>query len=209
MSTELTAEREAQLVAAAKAGDYDAFAALVDAHADGVYALAMRIVRQAQDAEDVVQTAFIKALENLAGFREEARFGTWLHRIAANTALKLLRKRKGLPLAAPLGGGTDDDALPLPERIADWRADVGRRLEQSEFRRLLEQAIGELDEKYRLVFILRDIEELSVKETAEQLGLTPSNVKVRLMRARLQLREKLTEAFGGDPTQVGQGAGHG
>lgn len=195
-----TTDEQAALVARARAGDYDAFAALVDAHAGGVYALARRIVRQDQDAEDVVQTAFIAALEHLDGFREDASFKTWLHRIATNAALKVLRKRRGLPLAAPLGGtGDEDQPLPMPERIADWRADVGRAVENREFRALLEDAIDRLDEKYRLVFILRDIEELNVKETADQLGITESNVKVRLMRARLQLREVLSRALGVGP----------
>ncbi len=186
---------EAALVARAQAGDYEAFERLVDAHADRLYGLAMRICRRTEDAEDVVQTTCLKALENLASFRGEAAFGTWLHRIAANTALKILRKRRGLPLAAPIGG-TDDEPLPEPQFVARWQDNVDQVVERREFRRELEQALDDLDEKYRLVFVLRDIEELSVKETAEQMGLTESNVKVRLMRARLMLREKLTELFG-------------
>lgn len=190
---------ESDLIARAKAGDYEAFEMLVDAHAQPMYALAMRIVRQPHDAEDVVQTAFLNALKHLKSFREEASFGTWIRRITTNTALKLLRKRRGLPMAPTGGDANEDDSIPLPERIADWRADVNQQVQRREFRQLLEQAIDSLDEKYRLVFILRDLEELSIRETAEELGLTESNVKIRLMRARMQLRERLTEFFAEGP----------
>ncbi len=186
---------EARLVERARHGDYEAFAALVDAHGGRLYGLALRICRRAEDAEDVVQTTFLNALEKLDSFRGEAAFGTWLHRIAANTALKVLRKRRGLPLAAPFGGA-DDEPLPEPQVVARWQDNVEQVVQRREFRRELDKALDELDEKYRLVFILRDIEQMNVKETAEQLGLTESNVKVRLMRARLMLRERLTELFG-------------
>jgi len=189
-------QAEARLVEQARAGDYEAFEQLVDAHAGRLYSLGMRICRRNEDAEDVVQTTFLKALENLDSFRGEAAFGTWLHRIAANTALKVLRKRRGLPMAAPIDDGGDDEPLPEPQFVARWQDNVEQVVERREFRRELEKALDELDEKYRLVFILRDIEDLSVKDTAEQLGLSESNVKVRLMRARLMLRERLTELFG-------------
>ncbi len=188
---------EAPLVAAAKAGDYNAFHALVDAHAPHLYALARRITGQDADAEDVVQTTFLKALENLPNFREESAFGTWVHAIAVNNALKLLRQRKRTWVGQP--GDSDDDALPQPQLIADWRPGVTEQVEQREFHELLQQVLDDLDEKHRVVFVLRDIEQMSVKETARTLGLTESNVKVRLMRARLMLRERLTALLGEGP----------
>lgn len=187
---------EARWVAAAKAGDFEAFAALVDAHTPRLFALARRITGQHADAEDVVQQTFLSALEHLQGFRAEARFGTWITAIATNTALKHLRKNKR---QRPQGDTQDDEHLPIPQRIADWRPGVEQEAQRREFHELLDRALGELDEKYRLVFILRDIEEMSVKETAAALEISESNVKVRLMRARLMLREKLTEALGVGP----------
>ncbi|MCC6682601.1 MAG: sigma-70 family RNA polymerase sigma factor [Phycisphaeraceae bacterium] len=188
---------EARLVAAAKGGDYNAFHALVEAHAPHLYALARRVTGQDADAEDVVQTTFLKALENLANFREEAAFGTWVHAIAVNSALKLLRQRKRTWVGQP--GDGEDDSLPQPQLVADWRPSVEQQVEQREFHELLQQVLDELDEKHRVVFVLRDIEQMSVKETAATLGLTESNVKVRLMRARLMLRERLTALLGEGP----------
>jgi RNA polymerase sigma-70 factor (ECF subfamily) len=156
-----------------------------------------------QDAEDVTQQTFLSALENLAGFREEARFSTWLLRIATHAALKVLRKRRGLDVVS-LDEATqpdpDTDHIPHPEYIADWRESPERLVQNRETRRLIEEALAELDEKHRLVFLLRDVQGLSVRETAEVLGITEVNVKVRLLRARLQLRERLTRAFG-DPAR--------
>lgn len=182
---------DADLVGRAREGDFTAFEQLVDRHEGRVYTMAMRILRNRHDAEDVMQTTFLKAMEHLGGFRGDASFATWVSRIAANTAIKTLRKRR----AVHLGQGDDEGPLPRPEQVVVWRDDVHDRLERQELRELLDRTIDELDEKYRLVFVLRDLEGLSVKETAEALELTPSNVKVRLMRARLMLREKLSGTF--------------
>ncbi len=191
------------LVTRARAGDLGAFEALVTRYEDRVYALALRILRNEHDAEDVTQQTFLSALENLAGFREEARFSTWLLRIATHAALKVIRKRQGLD-AVSLEAATEPtgerDGIPHPEYIADWRESPERLVQLSEVRRLLEQALEELDEKHRVVFLLRDVQGLSVRETAEVLGLSEVNVKVRLLRARLQLRERLTRALG-DPAR--------
>lgn len=191
---------DTQLVEQAKAGDYNAFDTLVNRYEQRIYRLAMNIVRQRQDAEDVVQASFMKALENLKGFRGEAAFGTWLRRIAVNTALKLLRKRRGFSLEQ----ATEPDEtgrIAHPQIIADWREDLEKNIEQRELKKILENAINQLDEKYRLVFVLRDIEELSTAEAAEAMQISQANVKVRLLRARLMLRELLTEAFA-DPNRV-------
>lgn len=187
-----------QLVRAAKAGDFSAFEALVARHEQRIYTLAMRLVRHTQDAEDVVQTTFLKALENLDRFRGDAAFGTWVARIATNTGLTLLKRKHRMNLNAD-----EKQPPPIPEQIADWRDDLHATIERRELRRILDAAVDQLEEKYRLVFVLRDIEQMTTRETAEALEISEANVKVRLLRARLMLREKLTQAFG-DATKVYQ-----
>jgi RNA polymerase sigma-70 factor (ECF subfamily) len=178
---------------------------LVTRYEGRVYALAYRILRQAQDAEDVTQETFLSALEHINDFREEASFYTWLMRIATHASFKVLRKRKGLEtvsfrdMTVPK---EDSGAIPLPDFIADWRDTPDKLLEREETREVLEKALEELDEKYRMVFLLRDVEGLSVSETAEVLGISEANVKVRLLRARLQLRERLTKIFGDETKRV-------
>ena len=190
---------DAELVARAKLGDLAAFEALTSRYEQRVYSLAMRMLRQEQDAEDVTQQTFLSALENLNGFRGEASFSTWLLRIAAHAALKVIRKRKGLDtvsLEEATESQDENGTIPHPEYIADWRQSPEELVQRNETRRLLDGALAQLDEKHRLVFLLRDVEGLSVKETAEALGLSEANVKVRLLRARLQLREQLTRTLG-------------
>ncbi len=194
---------DAELVRRAKAGELAAFEELVNRHQRQIYTLALRILRHQQDAEDVTQQAFLSALEHLQDFREEAAFSTWLARIATHAALKLIRKRRGLD-SVSLEEATEsregDGVIPHPEFIADWRQSPEQLAHQAEVRALLESALDQVDEKHRLVFLLRDVEGLSVKETAEALGLSEANVKVRLLRARLQLRERLTGVLG-DPAR--------
>jgi RNA polymerase sigma-70 factor (ECF subfamily) len=198
-----TASDDSVLVRRAKAGELDAFETLVSRHERLVYTIARRLTGNDQDAEDVTQQAFIGAMEGLDTFRGEAGFGTWLRRIATHAALKILRKRRGLPTVS-LDAATEPregyDTVPHPEYIADWRETPEQLLERRETARLIDDALERVDEKHRLVFLLRDVEGLSVKETAEALGLSEANVKVRLLRARLQLRERLTAAFG-DPAK--------
>jgi len=191
---------DADLVRRAQGGDLSAFEALVSRHERHVFTLARRILRQEQDAEDVTQQTFLSALEHLAGFRGDAGFATWLTRIATHAALKVIRKRQGLPTTSLDDTGADE--LPHPQFIADWRDSPERLVAQRETHQLIEAALAELDEKHRLVFLLRDVEGFSVKETSAITGLTEANVKVRLLRARLQLRERLTQAFGDPATRV-------
>ena len=191
------------LVRRAKAGELTAFEELVSRHERQIYSLALRLLQNPHDAEDITQQAFLNALEHLAGFREEASFATWLNRIATFAALKVIRKRKGLDtvsLEATTEPQEDYNSIPHPEYITDWKESPERLVERNETRRLLDEALGQLDEKHRLVFLLRDVEGLSVKETAAALGLSEANVKVRLLRARLQLRELLTRTLG-DPAR--------
>ncbi|HOX55484.1 MAG TPA: sigma-70 family RNA polymerase sigma factor [Candidatus Paceibacterota bacterium] len=192
---------DAELVARVQAGELEAFETLTNRYEQRVYSLALRMLRQEQDAEDVTQQTFLSALENLGGFRGEASFGTWLLRIAAHAALKIIRKRKGLDtvsLEAATEPGDDYDTIPHPEYIADWRQSPEQLVHKNEVRRLLDEALTKLEEKHRLVFLLRDVEGLSVRDTAGALGLSEANTKVRLLRARLQLREELTRSLG-DP----------
>ena len=196
---------DAELVRRAKAGDLPAFEELVTSHERRVYTLALRMLQNPHDAEDVTQQAFLSALENLVTFREEASFATWLYRIATHAALKVIRKRKGLDtvsLEEVTEPREDQDTIPHPEFIADWKESPEHLVARNETQRLLEDALAQLDEKHRLVFVLRDVEGLSVRETAEALGLSEANVKVRLLRARLQLRERLTLAFGDERKQI-------
>jgi RNA polymerase sigma-70 factor (ECF subfamily) len=210
-TTVASQSHDAELVRRAKAGELDAFEELVARHERQVYTLAQRIVLNPHDAEDVTQQAFISALENLAGFREEARFATWLYRIATHAALKVIRKRKGLDtvsLEEATEPRDDADTIPHPDFIADWRQSPEELVHRNETQRLLDEALTQLDEKHRLVFLLRDVEGLSVKETAEALGLSEANVKVRLLRARLQLREHLTRVLGDPKTRLARGHNH-
>lgn len=203
---------DAELVRRAQAGEVNAFEELVNRYERLVYTLARRILRQEEDAEDVTQQTFLSALENLNGFRGEASFATWLTRIATHAALKVIRKRKGLPTVSWDAGKGDSEnggELPHPEYIADWREDPSELARRNEIQQLIEAALAELDENHRLVFLLRDVQGLSVKETAEMLGLSEANVKVRLLRARLQLRERLTRVLGDERSRVTPSHRHG
>ena len=206
MSSELP---DAALVSRAQAGDLAAFEELVNRHERRAYSMAWRILRHEQDAEDATQQALLSALENLPGFRGDAAFSTWLLRIVAHAAMKIIRKRKGLDTVS-LEEQTEEseglDRIPHPEYIADWRQSPEELAHRHEIAHLLEEALAGLDEKHRLVFLLRDVEGFSVKETAEALGLTEANTKVRLLRARLQLRETLTRVLGDPARQVTPGS---
>jgi len=204
-------DTDAKLVRRAKGGDLQAFEELTSRHERQVYTRALRILQNPHDAEDVTQQAFLSAIENLKNFREEASFTTWLNRIATHAALKIIRKRKGLDTVS-LEEATEPregyDSIPHPEYITDWKESPERLVERNETRRLLDDALAQLDEKHRLVFLLRDVEGLSVKETAEALDLSEANVKVRLLRARLQLREQLTRTLGNPARRIERGHNH-
>jgi len=198
-------ELDSSLVNRAKHGDLQAFEALLSRYEDRIYFLACRILRHEQDAEDVTQETFVSALENLNGFRGDSAFATWLVRIATNAALKVIRKRRRLdtvPFEQVTDSTNDAEPIPHPEYIADWRQSPEELVQNSETRRLLDEALQALDEKHRLVFVLRDVEGLSIKETADALELSEANTKVRLLRARLQLRELLTRSFGNPATRI-------
>jgi RNA polymerase sigma-70 factor (ECF subfamily) len=210
MAIERTLEiSDGELVQRAQAGDLDAFEALTNRYERRIYSLAFRMLQQEQDAQDVTQQTLLSAMENLKGFRGEASFSTWLLRIATHAALKVIRKRKGL---VSLEEATEErggfEQIPHPEYIADWRQSPEELAHTNEIRSLLDEALAQLDEKHRVIFLLRDVEGLSVKETAEALGLSEVNTKVRLLRARLQLREHLTRKLGDPRRRVQPASAH-
>ena len=191
---------ESALVLRAKDGDFDAFDQLVRSSERRVWAVAWRMLGEREEAENVVQTAFLKAMESLSSFRGESAFSTWVGRIATRAALDVLRSRRrerSLSLDEIAADG-DDAPIPHPELLVDWREDPTRGVERGELRAILDRAIATLPESLRSVFVLRDIQGMDTAETARELGISPGNAKVRLLRARLRLREELTRAFGGE-----------
>jgi RNA polymerase sigma-70 factor (ECF subfamily) len=185
---------ELALVARVRAGQPEAFNELVDRYERRILRLAKRITQNDEDAEDVLQEAFLKAYENIDSFQGNSKFYTWLVRITVNEALMKLRKRKTertVPLDEPMDTGEET----VQREIAVWEGDPEQRYSQEELHGILEDAIQSLAAPYRSVFVLRDVEELSTEETAEALDLSVPAVKSRLLRARLQLREKLTRLF--------------
>jgi RNA polymerase sigma-70 factor, ECF subfamily len=197
-------DEDQPLVAQAKAGAFSALESLLVKYERQVFGVARRIVQQHQDAEEVAQQTFLSVIEHLDNFREESLFRTWLLRIATNHALALLRKR-AVRAGPSLDDGDSDDTyegVQLPEYIAVWRETPEELAVRRETRQYIDEALATLNEKYRVVFVLRDIEELSTRETADILGITQEAVKVRLLRARLMLRERLTRLFGDESTQI-------
>lgn len=185
---------EAALVAAAQQGDLPAFEQLVRRYEPRVFRLAVRIVGNEADAEDVMQEAFLKAYAKLSQFQRQSSFYTWVVRIAVNEALMKLRRRRG-GKELPLDEGLDSGEDLLPREIEDWRPDPEQQLARRELQELLGSTIASLALPYRVVFQLRDVEGLSTEETASILHLTIPAVKSRLLRARLQLRDRLSHYF--------------
>ncbi|HEX9764827.1 MAG TPA: sigma-70 family RNA polymerase sigma factor, partial [Candidatus Acidoferrales bacterium] len=173
------------LVAAAKRGDATAFSELVERHERKIFRLAQNITRNREDAEDVLQDSFVQAFTHLDAFQGEARFSTWLTRIAINQALMKLRKRRTNLFSLDQSIETEDGSL--PREIVDWGPTPEQRYSQVELRRILAEAMGRLSPSLRIVFQLRDIEEFSTEETAQLLGISISAVKARALRARLGL----------------------
>ena len=185
---------EQALVDRARTGDATAFTELVNKYERKIFRLAKHITQNDEDAEDVLQESFMKAYSNLDSFQGQSKFYTWLVRIAVNEALMKLRKRKSdktVSLDEP--HETEEDTV--TREIAVWEDDPERKYSRDELRDILSRAVESLKPGFRTVFVLRDIEELSTEETAEALGISIPAVKSRLLRARLQLREKLTRVF--------------
>ena len=190
----LAGVEESTLVAQTRDGDVAAFGELVRRYEGKIFRLAQHVTQNREDAEDVLQETFMKAYEHLDQFKGDSKFYTWIVRIAVNQALMKLRRRKtdkSVSLDETIDTGEDT----VVREIAAWGEDPEQQFSREELGGILDDAIQSLDPLYRNVFVLRDINELSTEETADALGLSVPAVKSRLLRARLQLREKLTRFF--------------
>jgi len=188
---------EQALIAASKDGDPAALDELVRAHQGRVYAVAMRMCRNVEDAKDILQETFLGMVRSLREFREESKFSTWLYRIAANACLK--KHRRGVHDPTPEQELSLDELMPHPDaegrkpEIPDWSEDAERAVLRGELSERLEAAIDKLPGEYKIVLILRDVEGLSAEETAQAVGLSVAAVKSRLHRARVFVRRELAE----------------
>ncbi len=188
--------REQELIARVKRGERELFYELVQPYERRVYAAALAILRNEADAEDAAQEAMLKAFANIGQFRQEARFSTWLIQVTVNEALMRRRRQRTVIMEAIDDRGGDDDGQQYtPRDFADWREIPSEALERKEVRQKLAEALASLDRKYREVFVLRDIEQMNIEETAEALGISIASVKTRLLRARLMLRDLLAAGW--------------
>ena len=194
MAPEAAVFDESNLVAQARQGDSGAFGELTEHYQRKIFRLAQNITQNREDAEDVLQETFLKAYEHLPDFEGHSKFYTWIVRIAVNEALMKLRKRKwDKTVWLDELIETGDDAV--AREIAVWDDNPEQRYSKEELADILDKAVNSLAPPYRTVFQLRDMEELSTEETAKALDLSVPAVKSRLLRARLQLRDKLTAFF--------------
>src|SRR3954449_6808869 len=195
---------ELVLVDAAREGDIAAFEQLIKKYDRNVFRIAQHITQNREDAQDVVQDAFLKAYQNLEQFQGNSKFYTWLVRIAVNEALMRLRRRRN-DRTVSLDEDVETEDGSIPREVADWAPNPEQLYGTSELGDILKKTIQGLSPGFRTVFVLRDVEGLSTEETAEMLNLSVPAVKSRLLRARLQLRERLSRYFknkkGGDGQQ--------
>jgi len=194
MSSPIEIDDEAAIVAQARLGDAKAFSELLRRYEGKIFRLALHITQNREDAEDVLQEAFLKAYEHLDQFQGQSKFYTWIVRIAVNQALMKLRKRKS-DRSVSLDETIDTGEDMVAREIAAWDENPEQQYSREEINEILSSAIDGLAPIYRAVFVLRDVDELSTEETAEALDLSIPAVKSRLLRARLQLRDKLTRYF--------------
>jgi RNA polymerase sigma-70 factor, ECF subfamily len=180
---------------ALRAGDRAEFARLVETYSGVIYRLALKMLNNPQDAEDVLQETFLKAYRHLKGFDGRSSLSTWLYRIATNEALMFLRRHKQIPVSIEEPAEADDEEQE-PLQIVDWCCMPEQEMMSAEARAQLDRAVESLPHTLRVVFLLRDIEGLSTQETGEVLGLSEMAVKTRLSRARLRLREILSGYYG-------------
>ena len=183
-------ESESSLIARICEGESSLFATLVKPYERRVYVTALALLRNDADAQDVAQEAILKAFANLRQFRGESKFSTWLIQITVNEARMRQRKQRA-DLFEPIAELQDEEGAYTPRDFADWREIPSEALERSEIRALLAKALASLAQKYREVFLLRDVEQISIEETAEVLNISIASVKTRLLRARLMLRDIL------------------
>jgi RNA polymerase sigma-70 factor (ECF subfamily) len=195
-SADPTELREQELLRRVQAGEKKLFYDLVKPYERRVYSAAFAILRNEADAEDAAQEAILKALTHIGQFRGDSRFSTWLTQITVNEAL-MRRRRNHSEVMEPIGERQEEDGSYTPRDFADWREIPSEALERKEIRQKLAEAVAMLTQKYREVFELRDIQHMSIEETAEALGISRASVKTRLLRARLMLRDMLAPGFGG------------
>jgi len=181
---------------ALKSGDRDEFARLVDAYSGPIYRMAMKMLGDGQDAEDVLQNTFLNAFKHIRSFEGRSTLATWLYRIAANEALMMIRKQRPETTLTDTSLEDDEGEDYSPVQFVDWCCLPEDELLSSEARSRLDRAIQRLPERLRIVFILRDLEGLSIEETSQALDLSQTAVKTRLLRARLKLREQLSSYYG-------------
>ena len=181
---------EAEMIAAILAGETQVFHELIRPHERSVYLMALSYMKNEADAEDVAQEAFVRAFRNLASFRAESKFSTWLISITLNEARTRLRRKTLVPMDS-LDTPPDEDQHVSPALLRDWREIPSEAVERGEIRKLLQEAIDCLPDIYRQVFLLRDVEEMNINETAAALNISVPSVKVRLHRARMMLQKQL------------------
>ena len=202
MATEFKSEQtEIQLLETVQQGNVEAFYELVRPWERSVFMTALAIVRNEADAEEVAQEAILKAFKNVGRFRGESKFSTWLIQITINEARMKIRKGRAHLYDSIDEGQRNDDGEYMPKDFADWREIPSEALETKQLRDAIRKALDELPEKYRSVFMLRDVQQMSIQETAKGLGISEANVKTRLLRARLRMREALAPGWGGSWNQ--------
>ena len=179
-----------------RAGDRGDFARLVDAYSGRLHRLALKMLGNEPDAEDVLQNTFLKAFQHISDFEGRSSLSTWLYRIASNEALMLLRKQRPETNFTDISSEDNEDNVTDPVQFTDWCCLPEEEFLNAESHTALDRAVEQLPETLRIVFILRDIEDLSIQETSQVLGLSETAVKTRLLRARLRLREELSSYFG-------------
>jgi RNA polymerase sigma-70 factor (ECF subfamily) len=187
---------EQQLIQRIRDGERELFYELIRPYERRVYAAVFAILRNAADADDAAQEAVLKAFKNIRQFRAEARFSTWLIQIAINEA-RMRRRKEHADLMEPIEKDKGEEGSYAPRDFADWREIPSEALERKEVREKLAEALTSLGQIYREVFVLRDMEQLSIEETAKALGISTASVKTRLLRARLMLRDRLAPGIGG------------
>jgi RNA polymerase sigma-70 factor (ECF subfamily) len=198
ISLENAADRleEETLIRRVRDGESELFYELIRPYEKRVYSAAFAIVRNEADAEDVAQEAMLKAFKHIRQFRGEARFSTWLIQIAVNEA-RMRRRKEHAGILQPMADHQDEDGNYVPRDFADWREIPSETLERVEIRQKLAEALASLGQKYREVFVLRDVQHLSIEETARALAISTASVKTRLLRARLMLRDLLAPGLSG------------
>src|SRR5438876_1056718 len=187
---------EETLIRRVLAGEHELFYELIRPYERRVYSAAFSILRNEADAEDVAQEAVLKAFKNIRQFRAESRFSTWLIQITVNEA-RMRRRKEHAHMIEPISDRQDEEGNYTPRDFADWREIPSETLERNEVRQMLAEALASLGQIYREVFVLRDMQQLSIAETAKTLGISTASVKTRLLRARLMVRDLLAPGLGG------------